>query len=65
MLHAFPATRKKMSEEDMWTRTFLTAYLGSSGKTRRIFPSQNSATTRSFFHPYKDNSEGAAVTTKP
>lgn len=31
------------------------AYLGSSGMTRRIFPSQNSATTRSFFQPWKHN----------
>lgn len=37
--------------------TFLTAYLGSSGITRTIFPSQNSATTRSFFQPWKHNRE--------
>lgn len=37
--------------------TFLMAYLGSSGMTRRIFPSQNSATTRSFFQPWKHNRE--------
>lgn len=46
------------SEEEkkgLWT--FLMAYLGSSGMTRRIFPSQNSATTRSFFQPWKHNTE--------
>ena len=31
--------------------TFLRAYLGSSGITKTILPSQNSATTRSFFQP--------------
>ena len=30
---------------------FLRAYLGSPGITRMILPSQNSATTRSFFQP--------------
>lgn len=39
------------------TLTFLMAYLGSSGITRTIFPSQNSATTRSFFQPWKHNRE--------
>lgn len=39
------------------THTFFVAYLGSSGMTRRIFPSQNSATTRSFFQPWKHNRE--------
>lgn len=39
------------------THTFLMAYFGSSGMTRRIFPSQNSATTRSFFQPWKHNRE--------
>lgn len=42
---------------EVQTNTFLMAYLGSSGMTRRIFPSQNSATTRSFFQPWKHNRE--------
>lgn len=45
--------RKKLK-----VQTFLIAYFGSSGITRRIFPSQYSATTRSFFQPWKQNTEG-------
>lgn len=47
--------RNKQRRFSVQAQTFLMAYLGSSGMTRRIFPSQNSATTRSFFQPWKHN----------
>lgn len=34
--------------------TFLMAYVGSPGRIRTILPSQNSATTRSFFQPCQE-----------
>lgn len=49
---------EKQSQRKTLKRTFLVAYFGSSCRTKIIFPSQNSATTRSFFQPCQTERKG-------